>query len=493
MVDTALPLTFINQKTWQDLRQPKLEPTSKVLGAFEGQPIKPIGYFETQVQRTDDPNQCAVLKIYVSHHGINLIGRDGQVKLHITVDPSQFVAAVEVPPRSLQEVIKINDTLFKPQLGCCNAFMATLLLREEAQPKYCKVRKIPFALKPVVGAELDRLEKEHVLEKVTHADWATPLVVVRKPGGKVRLCGDFKVTLNPALKTDVYPFPLPEELFQKLNGGHKFSKLDLAEAYLQIPLDEKSAQLTVINTHQGLYKFKRLPFGLSCAPAIFQKLIEQLVGDIPGVACYLDDIVVTGKSEQEHLDNLQKTMDKLNLRLKLEKCQFFQDSVTYLGHILDNQGIRPHPDKIKAITAMPEPKNQAELRSFLGMVQYYDRFISGLATNCAVLNDLLQKKSKWNWTTTHATAVKAVKTALTSADTLTHYDPTLPLSLACDASPVGIGAVIFHTLPGGKEKPVAYASRKLTSAEQNYAQIQKEALGIVFGVQKFKQYLIWVV
>ena len=200
MVDTASPLTFINQKTWQDLQQPKLEPTSRVLGAFEGQPIKPIGYFQTCVQRTDDPDRCAVLTIYVSRSGINLIGRDGQVKLHITVDPSQFVSATDAPLRSLQEIIKINETLFKPQLGCCNSFKATLLLREGAQPKYCKVRKLPFALKPVIDAELDRLEKEQVLEKVTHSDWATPLVVVRKPGGKVRLCGDFKVTLNPALK-----------------------------------------------------------------------------------------------------------------------------------------------------------------------------------------------------------------------------------------------------------------------------------------------------
>ena len=145
------------------------------------------------------------------------------------------------------------------------------------------MRKLPFALKPIVGAELDRLEKEQVLEKVTHSDWAAPIVVVRKPGGKVRLCGDFKVILNPALKTDVYSFPLPEELFHKLNGGHKFSKLDLAEAYLQILLDEKSTELAVINTHQGLYKFKQLLFGVSCAPAVFQKFIEQLVGDIPGV------------------------------------------------------------------------------------------------------------------------------------------------------------------------------------------------------------------
>ena len=179
-----------------------------------------------------------------------------------------------------------------------------------------------------------------------------------------------------------------------------FSKLDLAEAYLQIPLEEKSAELTVINTHQGLYKFKRLPFGISCVPALFQKLTEQLVGDIPGVACYLDDIVVTGRSEQEHLNNLHNTMERLKmagLRLKLEKFQFFKDSVTYLGHILDKEGVRPHPDKIKAITSMPVPKNQSELRSFLGMVQYYDRFIPGLSTSYAVLNDLLQKDSKWKW------------------------------------------------------------------------------------------------
>ena len=128
MVDTASPLTFINQKTWRDLQQPKLEPTSRVLGVFEGQPIKPIGYFQTRIQHTDDPDRCAVLTIYVSHSGINLIGCDGQVKLHITVDPSQFVSATDASPRSLQEIIKISETLFKPQLGCWNSFQATLLL-----------------------------------------------------------------------------------------------------------------------------------------------------------------------------------------------------------------------------------------------------------------------------------------------------------------------------------------------------------------------------
>ena len=142
------------------------------------------------------------------------------------MDSSQFVSATDAPPRSLyiQEITKIP---FKPQLGCCNSFKATLLLREGAQPKYCKVKELPFALKPVVGAEPDRSKCWR--KSLTQTEPLPWYIVVRKPGGKVRLCGDFKVTLNPALKTDVYPFPLPEELFQKLNGGHKFSKLDLAE------------------------------------------------------------------------------------------------------------------------------------------------------------------------------------------------------------------------------------------------------------------------
>ena len=139
---------------------------------------------------------------------------------------------------------------------------------------------------------------------------------------------------------------------------------------------------------------------------------------------------------------------------------------------------------------MPEPKNQSELRSFLGMANYYDRFVPGLPTNCAPLNDLLQKNKQWNWISEYVEAVKSVKRLLTSADTLSHYDPSLPISLSCDASPVGIEAVIFHTFPDGTEKPIAYASRKLTAAEHNYAQIQKEALGIVFGVLKLRQYLL---
>ena len=165
--------------------------------------------------------------------------------------------------------------------------------------------------------------------------------------------------------------------------------------------------------------------------------------------CYLDDLVVTGKTDREHISNLQKTLDRLRTAgfyFKMNKCKFFQPELRYLGHIIDKDRIRPQPEKLKAILEMSNPNNQKELRSFLGMVNYYDRFTPGLASKCANLNDLLHKEAVWQWDKHHAAAVQEIKTALTSTEALAHYDPSLPLNLSCDASPVGVGAVIFHTL-----------------------------------------------
>ena len=162
------------------------------------------------------------------------------------------------------------------------------------------------------------------------------IVAVHKPTGKVRICEDFKVTINPVLKSDIHPFPLSEELFHKLNQGCKFS--NVADAYLQIELKDKSKELVAINTHQGLYRYKPLPFGLSCTPAVFQKIVEKVIQGISGTANYLDDIIVTDTTEKEHLTNLQLTLSKLKesgFRLQMDKRKFFQDTVEYLGHIID--------------------------------------------------------------------------------------------------------------------------------------------------------------
>ena len=245
-----------------------------------------------------------------------------------------------------------------------------------------------------------------------------------------------------------------------------------------------------INTHRGLYRCTRLPFGVASAPALFQKLMDSVLQGIQHVICYIDNILVTSSSGEEHLRNLATVFKRLQdhgFRLKQEKCAFLQESVEFLGHKIDAEGLHTLPGKIEAVVNAPEPRNIQELRSFLGLLNYYGKFLPNLSSVVHPLNSLLQKSKQWKWSKACAQAFQQAKEALSSASVL--YDPTLPLTLAGDASVYGIGAVISHVLPDGSEKPIAFASRSLSSSERNYAQIEKEDLSLIFGVKKFHQYL----
>ena len=198
--------------------------------------------------------------------------------------------------------------------------------------------------------DIQRLVHNGILQKVEHSNWATPIVVVPKPSKAVRICGDFSVTVNPQLNINQYPLPRPEELFTALNGGCKFTKLDFSDAYLQLELDDESRNFMVISTHLGLYQYTRLPFGIAAAPAIFQQTMETMLQGLSGIVCYLDDIIVTGKSDAEHLQNLERVLAKIQeygFQVCKEKCSFLQDSVEYLGHIVDKNGIHVSPKKTR--------------------------------------------------------------------------------------------------------------------------------------------------
>ncbi|XP_056135399.1 uncharacterized protein K02A2.6-like, partial [Lampris incognitus] len=358
--------------------------------------------------------------------------------------------------------------------------------------KFCPPRNVPYALRSKVEAELTRLTDLGVISPVEHSDWATPVVPVNKKDGTVRLCGDFKVTLNQALCVDKYPIPRIEDLFASLAGGQRFSKLDFSNAYLQMEVVEESRKLLTISTQKGLFCYNRLPFGIASAPALFQKAMDQVLVGLPFTHCYLDDILVSGPDEEIHLkalDDVLTRLEEYGLHVKKDKCMFFQESVEYLGHIIDAAGLHKSPEKERAVVEAPAPTNVSQLRSLLGMINYYGRFIPDLATILQPLNALLHKGKKWQWTTACEAAFRKVKELMVSQKVLTHYNPELSLRLACDASPYGVGAVLSHVMPDGVEKPIAYASRTLSKAEQNYAQIEREALGIVFGIRKFHQYL----
>ena len=258
-----------------------------------------------------------------------------------------------------------HSSVFKEGLGELKGFKATIHVDPKAVPKFCRSRTVPYAFREKVELELERLLQEDTLEPVEVADWATPIVPVLK-GDKssVRICGDFRMTINPVSRLDAYPIPKIENLFATLANGRWFTKLDLSCAYQQLPLDEKSKELIVINTHRGLFRYTRLPFGISSAPGIFQRVMESILQGLPGVAVYLDDILVTGGSDTEHMARLGEVLarlEKAGLRVNKKKCEFMKSSVTYLGHRIDKDGLHPLPDKIEAIHGARRCKSRSHI------------------------------------------------------------------------------------------------------------------------------------
>lgn len=217
---------------------------------------------------------------------------------------------------------------------------------------------------------------------------------VLKDDGNVCICGDYKLTVNQASQLDTYPLPRVEDLFATLSGGKTFTKLDMSHTYQQLQLDEDSKQYVTINTHTGLFKYNRLVFGVASSPAIFQRTMDNILQNIPHVAVYLDDILVTGRTEEEHVKNLDqvlKRMTEAGLRLKRSKCMFQAPSVTYLGHRISAHGLSPVEEKVRAIKEAPSPKNVTELRSFLGLVNYYGKFLPDLSALPAAAHRLLME------------------------------------------------------------------------------------------------------
>ena len=225
---------------------------------------------------------------------------------------------------------------------------------------------------------------------------------------------------------------------------------------------------------------------------MFQNVMDQVLHGIPGVCCYIDDILITANSEAEHLQRLETVLQRLEshgIRANHVKCSFLMSEVDYLGHKIDAIGIHPLADRVESIRNAKVPENVTELRQLLGLIDYYGKFLNQLSTTLAPLHSLLRADAEWKWTTDCDAAVKTVKLQLTGDQVLIHYDPNKPLVLSTDASAYGVGAVLSHIMPDGSDRPIAFSSRTLTKSEQNYAQLEKEALSIIFGVKKFHKYI----
>ena len=268
-------------------------------------------------------------------------------------------------------------------------------------------------------------------------------------------------------KLDRYPIPGIEDPFAKLAGGKQFTHLDLSQVYQQLLLDNESKDYVVINTHRGLFRYNRLPFGVSSAPGIFQRAMETLLQGIQNVVVYIDDILVTGTMEEVHLNTLNEVLNRLKkvgLHLKKSKCHFMFPSGLFLGHKIDAQGLHPLLEKVKTIKDAPKPRNLYELKSYLGLLSYYSKFLPNLSTILAPLYELPQASTKWEWKKRQEEAFLTSKRLLTSSQVLIHFDPKPEIVLSCDASAYGIGAVLSHQLADGPEKPIGFASRTWLNA-----------------------------
>ena len=273
--------------------------------------------------------------------------------------------------------------------------LATIALRLEATSKFYKHRPVPYAYKAKVEAELKRLQEEGTIEPVTFSEWAAPIVPLMKKNGTVRICGDYRLAVKQAAQRDSYSLPRIDDIFASLAEEQTFTKLDLSQAYQQVALEEQSKDYVVINTQLGLFKYK---LGVSAAPSILQRIMDSLLQDISGTVVYLVDILITGRSRREHLQNLDKTLERLSkagLRLRLEMCAFMQKEANYLGHRIDATGLYPDGKKVQAIKAETEPRNVTELRSYLGILNYYGRFVPDLATKLEPLYKLLRQGASW--------------------------------------------------------------------------------------------------
>ena len=341
-------------------------------------------------------------------------------------------------------------------------------------------RRIPIPLLPKVKEEIARMENLGVIERVEQpTKWCSPIVVVPKSNGRVRICGDF-VQLNRAVQREVYQMPSTEETLAKLAGAKIVTKLDANGGFWQRKLSDSCKLLTTFKTPWGRYCFSRLPFGISSAPEHLQKVMSRILDGLPGQVCQVDDILVFGETQEQHdhrLADVLERFQKANVTLNVEKCKFSQDKVQFLGHVVGNGGVEVDPNKVEAISEMKAPTDIFQLRRFLGVVNQVGGYVENLANLTQPLRSLLNKNSGWLWGMAQQQAFDKIKKALSKVPTLAIYDSSRETKVSSDASSFGLGAVLMQSTTDGHWKPVAYISRAMTETEQRYV-IFKELISL---------------
>lgn len=364
-------------------------------------------------------------------------------------------------------------------------------------PPVCQhPRRPPIALMKKIEDKLHSLLANDIIEPVEGGcQWVSPLVTVVKDNGDLRLCVDMR-RANVAILRERHFMPTIDDFLPRFTSAKFFSRLDIKEAFHQVELDEDSRYITTFITHMGLFQYKRLMYGIVIAPEIFQRILEQILSRCgKNTVNFIDDILVFGETESEHdeaLESVLSTLKEYGVLLNKDKCVFKVQKLEFLGHTISSEGIQPSSDKIEALRKFRAPSCPEEVRSFLGLVTYIGRFLPNLATITAPLRELTCSGVMFVWGEDQQQSFSKLKEMISNIKLLRFFNNSLRTRVIADASPVALGAVLiqFDGLNDDHPRPISYASKSLTQTERRYCQTEKEALALVWAVERFSPYLL---
>ncbi|XP_073820661.1 uncharacterized protein [Musca autumnalis] len=480
IIDSGSKYNVVDRENWMDLKSKNVnvigrqKQTDKTFTAYGGKPLKLMGLFKAMVQ-IDGRSTIADFYV-VDEKGKLLLGRDTAMCLQV----------LKIGNNINQVTGKTDDH----QLGKIAGIIVHIPIKENLKPIVQPYRRIPAPLEEAVDKKIQEMLRQGIIEKVNGpSKWVSPVVVVPKRDD-IRLCVDMR-RANEAFSRENHPLPTIDDFLPHIGTGKFFSKLDIKQAFHQVEIAPDSREITTFITKRGLYLYTRLMFGITCAPEIFQKIMEQVLNGCDGCLNFIDDIIVYAETKDEHDRRLKKVFDRLrkfNVTLNIKKCVIGVSELEFLGHRLSPNGITPTFDKVDAIKRFREPSTSEEVRSFLGLVNYVGKFIPNLATITDPLRKLTHKDTQFEWSSVHAKACNDLKRYMSTEKTLGYYSTKDRTQIIADASPVGLGAVLIQFNESGP-RIISYAGRSLSAIEKRYAQTEKEALALVWAVERFHYYV----